>query len=1251
MSSNDGPADFSGSWNGAQQSFRTVAEPAGADPAFTMRTDPGRAARVTVDRDAPELPLLDEASLAIIEEFEQAWESGRPDLRQYFDSHPERPIALLLELAAIDLENRIRRGEPAVPEEYFSSFPQIASAPSCVRELQRVANRRKWSAEMPPSRVGHYEIIAPIGDASGMGAVYKARDTKLDRLVALKMPLRGGSDVERFRVEAEAAAQLEHPGIVQIFEVGEESGRPYFAMALVNGGSLAKRVARQGPLSPRDAAAMARAVAEAVHYAHERRVIHRDLKPANILLTKDGLPKVTDFGLAKRLESASDLTREGQVLGTPSYMPPEQADPVQAKRDGAAIDATSDVYSLGGVLYFALTGHPPFLAGTVQATLRMVSDVEPVAPRRLNPQIDRDLETITLKCLEKRQPHRYASAADLAADLQRFLSGEPIIARPASPVERVIKFVRRRPAVAMLTGVSLLALVSMALGGVFYAQAAKGREQLARAELRARDAIDASRRQAQNSLRRADAAIDEGRLQDAERELAAARATVAAAESLVLEHQDVEMLADRLASRQRDVAAKAAARERLAAFGRHRDDAIFYGTHRFGVDYQANVGRAVDEAKAALALFGIDPGAPIAAGEPWAGREIEDYAGDERRLLRNRIYELLLAFSESAVRGVDAAGMSRAATVAGSAVDRAVATIGRETEATRLHRAECLAAAGKMVTADEERARAAAEPTGDTAADHFLLGMLLTRPDAAVSPALFARARAAFEHALRLDPDHFWAQYSLGMLGLRQSRPEMADVHLTACLARRPDFAWAWILRGSARAILGEHERAAGDFEQSLSLPMENEARYVSLVNRAVLVEHPLGRFDAARGLLREATGLMPADSKALLALARIEDDDHRPAEAVALLDEAARVAPPDAAVMRLRGEVQARRGEFIAAERDLRAAVALDRNVDAARAEHLTALGQVLAQQGNLEEAVQSLDEARRLAPGVPKTHLWRGAVLVSLGRHEDALRAFDEFQRDGGEPNAVFHHYRALCRQQSRDFAGAIDDWSRAAELEPSAKHHHARGGVYLAAGNLAIAVRDFERAIELDPNHADAHFGKALALALGGRHAEATAAAERALGLEDPSFRGELKAATVFAAAAPRVVLSDEERKRQGPNERQLSIRYLQRSADLLRAALEHEDAARRDDMWLAIVEADPQFKPLLAEPEFKKLRRQVFEEAGNAEAGATPPAGRPAASGADDPLERVSASGEAEGDGNRQRPTGLPGVAVRRAEEAP
>jgi tetratricopeptide (TPR) repeat protein len=303
---------------------------------------------------------------------------------------------------------------------------------------------------------------------------------------------------------------------------------------------------------------------------------------------------------------------------------------------------------------------------------------------------------------------------------------------------------------------------------------------------------------------------------------------------------------------------------------------------------------------------------------------------------------------------------------------------------------------------------------------------------------------------------------------------------------------------------------------------------------------------------------------------------------------------------------VQAGLGDFAAAERDLRAAAALDRDLPESRADHLTALGQVIVKQGRLDDAARVLDESQRLAPAAPKTHLWRGAVLASLGRHDEALAAFAEFERTGGEHSAIFHHHRGLCRQQTGDFAGAIDDWSRASELDPAAKHYHARGAVYLAAGSPAIALKDFERALALDPGHADAHFGRALALAFGGRHADAAAAAEKALTLVDASFDTAYRAATVFAVAAQRVVLSDEELKQQGPTAAQISVRYLERSAELLRMAMSHVPAERRAELWAQFIAEDPQFKPLLKEPEFRKVSRGVFEAAGVDDVSSASPA---------------------------------------------
>jgi len=306
--------------------------------------------------------------------------------------------------------------------------------------------------------LGDYELLEEVG-RGGQGVVFRARQKSLNRTVALKVISLGQwaskAHLKRFRLEAEAAARLEHPGIVPIHEVGERDGSCYFSMGFVEGGQL-DEVVRRTPMSIRQAAELIAKVARTVHYAHEHGIVHRDIKPGNILLDQKGEPHLTDFGLARLVESESSVTHTLEVLGTPSYMAPEQA-----VGNNAAVSSVTDVYGLGAVLYQLLTGHPPFAGGTTYETIKLLLDTEPRQPRLLNPKIDRDLSTICLKCLEKDPKRRYSSALALAQDLEHWLKHEPILARHAGIFTRGKKWVRRNPTSALLVA-SLVALAAAA---------------------------------------------------------------------------------------------------------------------------------------------------------------------------------------------------------------------------------------------------------------------------------------------------------------------------------------------------------------------------------------------------------------------------------------------------------------------------------------------------------------------------------------------------------------------------------------------------------------------------------------------------------------------------------------------------------------------------------------------------------------------------------------------------------------------
>lgn len=466
----------------------------------------------------PEPPPLANLVQRAVQAYESACQCGdQPRIEHYLPSLGDERLAVLAGLVRCDVRHRLRQGESVEVATYLLRFPDLGQQPVIMAELiaGEYASRGRHVPDLkadeyleryaqyrhelcanhadlfaaPPVKsavtgddsesqtlatasgdesaphlqsfqphIPGYEVLGELG-RGGMGIVFKARQQSLNRVVALKLVQGGGlekgSNPSRFRKEAEAIARLQHPNIVQIHDIGECEGRPFLSLEFVEGGTLERQIAGQPWPAPR-AAALVEELARAIHAAHLQKIVHRDLKPANILLTREGVPKITDFGLAKLMELEHGDTHTGQILGTPSYMAPEQAEG-RSRNVGPA----ADVYALGAILFELLTGKPPFRGPNLLDTIRQVITEEPVLPKQMVAQIPGDLRIICLKCLDKTPARRFGSAAELADDLRRFLAHEPIQARRTPSWERGWRWVRRNPETTLVRGLNLLMVLFM----------------------------------------------------------------------------------------------------------------------------------------------------------------------------------------------------------------------------------------------------------------------------------------------------------------------------------------------------------------------------------------------------------------------------------------------------------------------------------------------------------------------------------------------------------------------------------------------------------------------------------------------------------------------------------------------------------------------------------------------------------------------------------------------------------------------
>ncbi|MCI0464179.1 MAG: protein kinase [Gemmataceae bacterium] len=1119
---------------------------------------------------------LEEAVVAYFE----ALESGQaPDRSQWVARYPE---------LAGDLA------------EFFANQDQVDSWTAPLREVARAASTEgrdpdRTQGDTPGGPaviatgvVGDYELREEIA-RGGMGVVYKAWQISAQRTVALKMILAGPyaspADLQRFRAEAEAAAQLDHPNIVPLYEVGEDNGRPYFSMKLVEGGSLAQAVVR-GPWSvvskeqQQAAARLVATVARAVHHAHQRGIIHRDLKPANILLDPAGEPHVTDFGLAKRLTprpAASDqpLTQSGAIVGTLTYMAPEQA------RGQKGVTTAADVYSLGVILYELLTGKPPFRADNPLETLHQVLEQEPAPPRMLQPHVERDLETICLKCLQKEPARRYASALALAEDLERFLAGEPIQARPTTPWERVRKWTKRRPAAAALILVSTLAVAGLTAAGLLY------QEQQARQETRERQRVEVLRTEAQDWLWKGQQARAAEQWQDAQ--LALARAlTLTGSEPALAELQgQAERLLGEIDRQLEEQEARHQAQARYRTFFQKRDEALFHGTlfTDMGLPTQLQTTRAA--AAEALALFGLasDTEAPLVLDGHFDSREKAEITAG--------CYELLLVLAEAVARHDPPRQVPQALRL----LDRAV-HLGPPTQAYHLRRARYLQQLGDTAGAAQARAQAESVPPA-SALDYFLLG------DDRQRQGQSAAALSDFANALRLQPNHFWARYFLAVCYLRLQRPgdtRAARDCLTACLGQRPDFVWLYVLRGFAHGQLQEFAAGEEDFQKALELEPEADARYAIAVNRGVLYTRQ-GKLSEAVAELEHATRLKPHQFQAYANLAKAHQQAQQPDRAAEQLDLAIRLAEQlaeagelDRPVLALLYQNRARlhvgrianpsdprtdwQSGLQAALRDFDQAIAVAPSADV-HAER----GHLLQRLQRGRDAVTAFEAALQLRPDFLEVHRWRAGALLSLNDYRAAARSLDQYVAKGGAPEPDVYHTRGLIRAKLEDYPGAIADYTQALALEPDAATHAHRGWTYLANDAPRLALSDFQEAIRLQPESGDAHTGRGYARARLGQYREAVADAETALRLGPPSPRLLWNAARVYAQAAGKV---DTDTALWDRRAGELRHQYEQRAVRLLRQALAMTRAPEREAFWRDFIRADSvALRPIHRSPAFAQL----------------------------------------------------------------
>jgi tetratricopeptide (TPR) repeat protein len=1027
-----------------------------------------------------------------------------------------------------------------------------------------------------------------------MGVVYEARQVGLNRPVALKM-IRGGASarpelVSRFRIEAEAVARLRHPNILQIFDIGEVDGLPFVSLELLEGGRLADRL-NGTPLPGLPSADLVATLARAIEAAHQAGIVHRDLKPTNVLFTADGTPKIADFGLAKRIDSDDGQTETGQVLGSPSYMAPEQA-----RGHVHDIGPGADVYALGAILYEMLTGRPPFKGENRLETIRQVISDDPIAPSRLVPLVARDLETICLKCLKKEPDKRYPSAQALADDLGRYSSGEPIKARPTPFWERGAKWARRHPLKAAASIVVVLLSSGLIAGRFDYEQKLFAR-QTAGLIL----------------LQKTDLAQSQGELEAAQLELSEFLPSVK-------DDKRLESLAVRIADKRKRIGDRLLAlesehtkqnrfraeRSDLQKFRALRNEAQLYAARLMVVDPAEHQKALRGTVLAALNLYSHRP---EAAASAWSLVEPLPAALDpaEQAEVRGACHDLLLVLAE-------AEGGAEGLKI----LDRAARLFPVPTLGYHLLRAVCLAA----VNDSAGRTREAELVKGlkpVSAFDHLLIGReqfarAQRKGHGQLAPAEVRQAIHSSQAAIRLDPDQLGARLLLAVVYFNSQRFSEAKTNLDTCIRSAPNLLGLYLFRAlvcgeeGAKALFRVKEAkvrsaewrleaadafaaAEDDYRRALELRPGPDLRYVLLVNRGGMYLRA-GRLDEAIGDIEAAVALNAKPYHAHALLAHIRHRQGRLAEAALALDRAIErqpdrpelyrarsmllVRPHDEEGSKILDTTPAQRAQAI---RALEQSIQVGANDSRQTADDHAERGRLLFASGNAAEALAAYDEALRIVPDDLKALRLRVVALLALEKHDAVIAACTAYLKQG-KTSPDLLELRGQARLARKDFDGAISDCTAALSLVPDSPGlHNHRAWAYLLADAFKLALADFDTAIRLDPGLGHAYSGRGLAKVSLGNWRDAIADVETAIRLAS----GPQKQRAYFNAArvnALSLKCAADELGRQGDAGLALYHRLRERAAALLFDSVRQLPPDQRARFWRDVVASDPalrQFQP--------------------------------------------------------------------------